>query len=145
MSPLRAWIASAGSSRQRAAVRRSCQTIAGATGRPECRSQSTVVSRWFAIPIAATSAARVPAAASAAPAACPTLCQSASGSCSTQPGRGVETSTGTVARPTTSSSSPTTRQVVPVVPWSIARSMRPLSRVRGRPIGPLRTVRAWCA
>ena len=86
-----------------------------------------------------------PAAASAAPAACPTLCQSASGSCSTQPGRGVETSTGTVARPTTSSSSPTTRQVVPVVPWSIARSMRPLSRVRGRRIGPLRTVRAWCA
>ena len=45
-------ISSAGSSAQRAAVRRSCQTIAGATGRPEIRSQRTVVSRWFAIPIA---------------------------------------------------------------------------------------------
>ena len=41
--------APASSSRQRSAVRRSCHTIAGATGFPVARSQSSVVSRWFVI------------------------------------------------------------------------------------------------
>ena len=54
VSPVRARIESAGSSRQRSAVRRSCQTIAGCTGSPDARSQTTVVSRWFAIPIASS-------------------------------------------------------------------------------------------
>ena len=42
------------SSSQRAAVRRSCQTIAVPYGAPDSRSQATTVSRWFVIPIAAT-------------------------------------------------------------------------------------------
>ena len=62
---LRSRTSAAGSSAQRAAVRRSCQTIAGWTGRPLARSQTTVVSRWFVIPIAARSRAAIPASASA--------------------------------------------------------------------------------
>ena len=53
-SPVRSRIRSGSSSRQRAAVRRSCQTIAGATGRPVTRSHSNVVSRWFVIAIVST-------------------------------------------------------------------------------------------
>ena len=60
-SPVRARTSSAGSSAQRSAVRRSCQTIAGATGVPVARCQRTVVSRWFAIPIACSSDGRTPA------------------------------------------------------------------------------------
>jgi hypothetical protein len=89
VSPVRSRICSARSSRQRAAVRRSCQTIAGPTGRPESRRQTSVVSRWLAIPIASISRAAIPASASAAAAARSTLSQSVSGSCSTQPGRGA--------------------------------------------------------
>ena len=85
---MRARISSAGSSRQRSAVRRSCQTIAGYTGSPLRRSQTTVVSRWFVIPIAARSPAASPASASAAAAAGSTLAHSSHGSCSTQPGPG---------------------------------------------------------
>ena len=44
------------SSAQVSAVRASCQTRAGATGRPVARSQTTIVSRWFAIPTPATRA-----------------------------------------------------------------------------------------
>jgi hypothetical protein len=39
------------------AVRRSCQTMALQIGCPVVRSQTTVVSRWLVIPMAATSAA----------------------------------------------------------------------------------------
>ena len=85
---MRARSSSAGSVRQRSAVRRSCQTIAGATGLPVARSQRTVVSRWFVIPIASSSAARMPAARTASSAAPSTELQSSSGSCSTQPGCG---------------------------------------------------------
>ena len=77
-----------GQRRQRSAVRRSCQTIAGATGRPDARSQRIVVSRWFVIPIAASSDGRIPAARTASSAAPSTDSQSSSGSCSTQPGCG---------------------------------------------------------
>jgi hypothetical protein len=42
-------------------VRRSCHTIAGAIGFPLSRSHRIVVSRWFVMPIAATSAAVAPA------------------------------------------------------------------------------------
>ena len=77
------------------AARRSARPYAGparrspgATGRPVPRSQTTVVSRWFVIPIAARSVARMPAAASASSAAAATLAQISSGSCSTHPGCG---------------------------------------------------------
>ena len=53
------------SSSQSAAVRRSCQTMALAIGWPVARSHSTVVSRWFVMPMAATSRAPMPARASA--------------------------------------------------------------------------------
>ena len=71
---------------QASAVRRSCQTIAGATGRPVARSHSTVVSRWLVMPTAATSStvARARASTSAMVAAC--VAQISSASCSTQPG-----------------------------------------------------------
>ncbi len=70
---------------QASAVRRSCHTIAGATGRPFARSHSTVVSRWFVMPTAATSAtvARARASTSAMVATC--VAQISSASCSTQP------------------------------------------------------------
>ena len=41
----------------RSAVRRSCHTIALQIGSPVVRSQTTVVSRWLVMPIAATSPA----------------------------------------------------------------------------------------
>ncbi len=47
----------ASSSAQRAAVRRSCQTIALPYGSPVVRSQATTVSRWLVMPIAATCSA----------------------------------------------------------------------------------------
>ena len=77
--PVRSRTSSAGSSAHRAAVRRSCQTIAGCTGRPLARSHTTVVSRWFVIPIAPSSSAPIPASASAAAAVRRTLSQSSSG------------------------------------------------------------------
>ena len=55
--PVCSRISSGSSSRHRSAVRRSCQTIAGATAGRVARSQSTVVSRWLVIPIASRSAA----------------------------------------------------------------------------------------
>ena len=36
----------------RSAVRRSCQTMAGASGSPDAASHATAVSRWFVIPSA---------------------------------------------------------------------------------------------
>ena len=66
---MRSRISSGSSSRQRSAVRRSCQTIARATARPLARSQSSVVSRWLVIPIASRSAAPAPASSRAAAAA----------------------------------------------------------------------------
>ena len=48
-----------------ALVRRSCHTMAGWIGAPLRRSHTTVVSRWLAMPTAATSAAEAPAAATA--------------------------------------------------------------------------------
>ena len=88
------------------------------------RSQSSVVSRWFVIPIAVSSCARSPADASAASAAASTLDQISTGSCSTHPGCGYRAEISTYPRPRISSSSSTTRHVVPDVPWSIARINR---------------------
>jgi hypothetical protein len=71
-----------------AAVRRSCQTMAGATGSPVARSHSTVVSRWLVIAMAVHCAACTPvrrSTSSATPAGCR---QISPASCSTQPGWG---------------------------------------------------------
>ena len=56
------------SSAQSAAVRRSCQTMARPSGRPVARSQTSVVSRWLVMPIAARSAGRMPGPLDGAPA-----------------------------------------------------------------------------
>ena len=75
----------AASSSQRAAVRRSCHTIARPYGRPVERSQATTVSRWLVMPIAADlgRADLLDDRRSAWPARRP---RSRSASCSTQPG-----------------------------------------------------------
>ena len=70
------------------AVRRHCQTIAGQTGAPVSLSQTTVVSRWFVMPMAAMSAADRPAFAMAPRATSRVVSQISAASCSTQPGLG---------------------------------------------------------
>ncbi len=76
------------SSSHRAAVRRSCHTMARWRGWPVRRSQTTVVSRWFVIPIAATACPAASAAAAASANVARVASRMSSGSCSTQPGRG---------------------------------------------------------
>ena len=58
--PVRSRSRASGSSAHSAAVRPSCQTIAGCTARPVARSQTTVVSRWLVMPIASRSPAPDP-------------------------------------------------------------------------------------
>ena len=70
------------------AVTRLCQTMALATGLPVAFSQRIVVSRWLVMPMAAMSAAVMPALASTSRAVCSCVDQIASGSCSTWPGPG---------------------------------------------------------
>ena len=77
--------------RQRSAVRRSCHTMARWIGFPLARSQTTVVSRWLVMPIAATAppaAAAPPTAASASRVTARVADQISSGSCSTRPSPG---------------------------------------------------------
>ncbi len=74
------------SSSQRAAVRRSCHTIARWRGRPVRRSHTTTVSRWSVMPMPTT--ASPSSAATTSPRVSCTARQISSGSCSTQPGRG---------------------------------------------------------
>jgi len=71
-----------------AALARLCQTTAGWIGRPDARSQTTVVSRWFVMPIAATSRASTPATASASRPTATVVAKISSASCSTCPGAG---------------------------------------------------------
>ena len=73
---------------QMSAVRRSCQTMARCTALPVARSQTTVVSRWLVIPIAAMSLAFRPAFSSASRQTVTVEVQMSSGSCSTQPEAG---------------------------------------------------------
>ena len=82
---------------QRRAVRRSCQTIARWIGSPVARSQTTIVSRWLVMPIAAIAPAR-PAAAIASRATASVSRQISSGSCSTQPRRGIDAARTRAAR-----------------------------------------------
>ena len=76
------------SASQAALVRRHCQTIAGQTGSPVARSQTMVVSRWLAMPIAAISDAVTPAWFMADSATPSWVVQISLASCSTQPGLG---------------------------------------------------------
>ena len=69
-------------------MRVSCQVIALLTGSPLSAYQSTVVSRWLAIPRATRSAAVRFAPSSDSLTTVSTLAQISLGSCSTQPGRG---------------------------------------------------------
>ncbi len=73
---------------QKDAVRRSCQTIAGWIGRPEARSQTTTVSRWLVIPIAATSSRARPEVCIASHSTSTQAAKISSASCSTQPSAG---------------------------------------------------------
>ena len=73
---------------QKSAVRRSCQTMAGATGVPLARSQSTVVSRWLVMPIAPMSLAARADLPIVSAATRRWLCHISMASCSTQPGLG---------------------------------------------------------
>ncbi len=91
-SPVRERKRSGPSSRARSAtsrsVRVSCQTIALPMGSPVVRSQATVVSRWFVMPMAARSAGETPALANAPRMTSPTRSRISAASCSTQPARG---------------------------------------------------------
>ena len=69
-------------------ARRSCQTMALQIGAPVARFHTTVVSRWFVIPMARMSAAFSLALASASCAVASCVPQISIGSCSTQPGCG---------------------------------------------------------
>ncbi len=76
------------SSAHRSAVRRHCQTIAFPSGLPVSESHNRTVSRWFAIPTAARSAASIPDCRSASRQQRSCVAQISSGSCSTHPGSG---------------------------------------------------------
>src|SRR6056297_2039330 len=70
---------------QKSDVRRSCQTIALWTGLPVARSQTSVVSRWFVMPIAAILSAPLPAFSIADRQVAAVVDHRSAGSCSTQP------------------------------------------------------------
>ena len=117
------WPASRSSS-QRAAVRRSCQTSARCSGSPVAGSQATTVSRWLVIPIAVELAGPhagvVERLARDGARDVPDL-----GGVVLDPARLREVLRRTRGRRgrASSPSASKTRQVVPVVPWSMARIM----------------------
>ena len=130
------WPASLSSS-QRRAVRRSCQTIARWSGSPLSRSHATTVSRWFVIPMPASERPSIPAESSASFATARVTSQISLASCSTQPGRGKCWRNSRYARPAGRPRSSKAMQVVPVVPWSIARIKtvrQPIPQVSSRPM-----------
>ena len=100
-------------------VRRSCQTMAGATGSPVWRSHSTVVSRWLVMPRARTWLAVMPACTSTSRRTANWVCQISLASCSTHPGCGKCWVNSRCAMATTRPpwSNTTARELV--VPWSI--------------------------
>ena len=104
------------------AVRRSCQTIARWTGRPVERSQTTVVSRWFVIPIARSAGGPIPAAGQRL-FGCGEHRHPDLFGIVLDPARARGSAGGardSLDRPAAASPS-TTRHVVPDVPWSIER------------------------
>ncbi len=98
----------------------SCQTIARVTGRPVARSQTTVVSRWLAMPRATTSPALDAASRSAWAAVRWVFAQISIGSCSTQPGRGNHCRCSRWRTDTIRPPRSKTMDRVDVVPWSTA-------------------------
>ena len=104
------------SSLHRSAVRRSCQTIALWIGRPEWRSQSSVVSRWLVMPMACSSAGLIDAWRMAVPTALSVAVQMSSRSCSTHPGFGKIWRNSTFAFAFTVRRWSMTSAVLPVVP-----------------------------
>ena len=122
------------------AVRVSCQMIARASGRPVCRSQRTVVSRWLAMPMAAMSSAVRPACAQRLGHHPPHVRQISAASCSAHPGRGKSSGGARVGRrPRIRPAWLNRRQRVEAVPWSMAaitRSVMRTRRVRRRPRWP---------
>jgi hypothetical protein len=101
--------------------------MARATGRPVTRSHTTVVSRWFAIPIAARSSVDSPAWCNASGTTRAVLRQISSASCSTQPGSGKCWRCSCCAIETMRPAWSNNRQRVEVVPWSIAATTRSLT------------------
>jgi hypothetical protein len=73
---------------QIAAVRRSCQTMAGASGSPVVLSQITIVSRWLVMPIAAIASDAARFAHRPSRQVSQDFFQISAASCSTQPGAG---------------------------------------------------------
>src|SRR5277367_5190837 len=104
------------------AVRRSCQTMARWMALPVDRSQTTVVSRWLVIPIAAMSLAARPAFFSASRQVATVEFQMSSGLCSTQPEDGKCCGNPCCATPATERSLRNTVAREDVVPWSMANT-----------------------
>ena len=109
------------SSAQSALVRRSCQTIARPSGSPVARSQTSVVSRWLVMPIAAIAPGPSPARSIAARQTAAVEDQMSAGSCSTQPDCGKCCGNSSCAVATTAMRSSKTMARLEVVPWSMAR------------------------
>ena len=84
------------------------------------RSQTTVVSRWLAIPTAARSRGVISAEESASLTTASTLSRISTGSCSTQPGRGRIWRNSRWAVATTLPALSKIMNLVLVVPWSMA-------------------------
>ena len=110
------------SSSQRAAVRRSCHTMARCRGRPVRRSHTTTVSRWSVMPMPTTVSPSSSSAATTSPRVSCTARQISSGSCSTQPGRGKCCGSSRYAKARLTPSAPTATVRTPVVPASTART-----------------------
>src|SRR6185312_1329805 len=123
-NPVLAWIISTWPPLRRpsqnSAVRRSCHTIALYTGSPVSRSHTTVVSRWFVMPIAAMSLSVRFAEASTSDATPLCVDQISVGLCSTQPGLGNICGKGRCASANTLPCASITIALELVVPWSSA-------------------------
>ena len=124
-------IPSAWRTRQVPTVRRSCQPIPGATGRPVARSQTMLDARWLAIPTPATG----PPSSSEARATSSTASAMRAASNSTRPGAGESGNSGTRCSCSTVASRRTMAARTPEVPTSTTR-MLPPSLVMPR--GPVR-------
>ena len=102
---------------QRAAVRRSCHTMARCRGWPVRRSHATTVSRWSVMPMAAMGSVRWPASSASV---VRTASQISLASCSTHPGLGKCWVNSRYANPAAVPSSRTANERTPVVPASMA-------------------------
>ena len=95
--------------------------MARCAGSPVSRSHTTVVSRWFVIPIAAMADASIPAFSTAPRIVSTVVRHRSSGSCSTQPDRGKCWGNSRWSDATARRSASKTIDRVDVVPWSMAR------------------------